>query len=57
MTTLQEAVNEVRRWQRHYLLRQFGENGHVLPENIKLSRAIDILIEAADPGGAVADAR
>lgn len=42
--TVEEAVNELRRWQRHWLLRQFGENGHMLPENIRLSACLDTVI-------------
>jgi hypothetical protein len=41
---LMESITAVRKWQRHWLLRQFGENGQVLPQNLELSSHIDRLI-------------
>lgn len=43
----QEAIRELRQFQRHSLLRQFGEDGHVLAENLKISEAIDAVCERA----------
>jgi len=43
---LEDSVKAVRTWQRHYLLREYGDNGHVLPENLELSGHIDRLISA-----------
>lgn len=47
MPELKESVAAIRKWQRHHLLRQFGDNGHVLPENLELSQHIDRVIDAA----------
>lgn len=41
---VENEVKELRRWQRHWLLRQYGDNGQVLPENIKLSEALDAVL-------------
>lgn len=41
------AIEVLRRYQRHHVLRQFGEDGHVLPECLEVSNAIDELIEDA----------
>jgi hypothetical protein len=41
---LQESFTAVRAWQRHVLLREFGDNGHVLPVNLELSRHIDRIL-------------
>lgn len=49
MTDLETSIAAIRKWQRHWLLRQYGDNGLVLPENIELSEHIDRLIEAAAP--------
>ena len=43
---LARAVSAIRKWQRHWLLRQFGENGTVLRENLELSGCIDVLLSA-----------
>lgn len=43
---VEESVKVVRQWQRHHLLRQFGDNGLVLPENLELSQHIERLIAA-----------
>lgn len=43
-----EAMDEIRKWIRHWLLRQYGENGHVLPENIKLSEHLAALLDYAE---------
>lgn len=47
--SLERSVIELRKWQCHWLLRQFGENGCVLPENLELSKHIDVVIAAAEP--------
>lgn len=47
MDALEKSAYAVRKWQRHYLLRQYGDNGLVLPENMILSEHIDRLIRAA----------
>ena len=39
-----DAINVLQRFQRHRLLREYGENGHVLPDNIVVSRAISTLL-------------
>ncbi len=44
--TRNEAVEELRRFQRHHLLRQYGEDGNVLPENLRVSEAIDAVMKA-----------
>lgn len=46
---LEDSVKAIRKWQRHDLLRQFGENGQVLPENLELSGHIDRLTRRAMP--------
>lgn len=38
----------IRKFQRHWLLRQYGDNGQVLPENIEVSNAIDALFARAE---------
>jgi hypothetical protein len=43
-----ESIVAVREWQRHWLLRQFGEDGQVLPENLQLSTHIDRLISSVE---------
>lgn len=48
MTDLEQSVKAIRQWQRHYLLREYGDNGQVLPENLKLSGHIDTLIEQSE---------
>lgn len=48
MAEIKDSVAAVRKWQRHHLLRQFGDNGHVLPENIELSGHIDALCSAVE---------
>ena len=40
-------VDTLRKFQRHHLLRQFGENGRVLPENMEVSTALDAVLAAA----------
>ena len=57
LTEFEKSVNKLRKWQRHWLLRQYGENGHVLPENIELSNALDIVIDEAAPGAAIPDSQ
>jgi len=47
--TFQEALDVLRRFQRHRLLREYGTDGQVLPENITVSAALDLLIEEALP--------
>lgn len=42
------AIFEVRKWQRHWLMRQFGSDGRVLPENIKLAAHLNIILAAAE---------
>lgn len=49
MTTITQSVEAIRKWQRHWLLRQFGDNGLVLPESIELSRHIDSVLSAISP--------
>jgi len=43
--TINEAVQQLRTFQRHWLLRQYGKDGQVLPENIRVSRALDFVLE------------
>lgn len=50
-----KAVSDLRQWQRHYLLRQYGENGHVLPENLNLSRALDTVLSEVRPNAPLGD--
>lgn len=38
--TFQEALDVLRRFQRHRLLREYGTDGQVLPENITVSAAL-----------------
>lgn len=38
---LQESFTAIRKWQRHILLREFGDNGQVPPTNLTLSKHID----------------
>jgi hypothetical protein len=42
-------IQALRTFQRHVLLREFGEDGHVLPENLEVSTAIDAVLAAAEP--------
>jgi hypothetical protein len=56
-TPLEASVRAIRKWQRHHLLRQFGENGLVLPENMELSQHIDRLISAVIDEQSYADLR
>lgn len=44
MVTLEMSVDAIRKWQRHFLLRQYGDNGQVLQENLDLSGHIDCVI-------------
>lgn len=39
-----DKIDILRRFQREWLLRQYGDDGHVLPENLEVSNAIDGLI-------------
>lgn len=55
LTDFEKAVNKLRIWQRHHLLRQFGDNGLVLPENLELSRSLDRVLEEICGPGAVPD--
>ena len=57
LTEFEKAVNKLRVWQRRNLLRQYGENGLVLPKNIELSQALDIVINEAAPGAATSDSQ
>jgi hypothetical protein len=43
---IENSIDAVRKWQRHHLLRQYGEDGQVLPENIVLSGHIERIIAA-----------
>ena len=43
--TLEAAYHYIRMWQRHHLLRQFGDDGLVLSENLSLSAHIDTLLQ------------
>lgn len=43
---VRESISELRKWQRHHLLRKVGEDGHVLPENLKISKHLDVVIHA-----------
>jgi len=57
MADLEASVKAIRKWQRHWLLRQHGENGQVLPENLELSAHIDRLISAVIDEASFADLR
>lgn len=46
--TNDEATTELRRFQRHQVLRQYGDDGQVLPECLRLSEAIDALFARAE---------
>lgn len=50
---VQASIFALRKWQRHWLLRQYGEDGKVLADNIELSghldRVIDRLCAVATP--------
>lgn len=46
-----EAIAAVRNYQRHFLLRTFGPNGHVIPENVELSEHLTALIDYAERAG------
>lgn len=50
--TMQEALDTIRKWQRHRLLREYNEAGQVPAENIAVSEALDLLIEEALPANA-----
>lgn len=54
---LQESYTAIRKWQRHVLLREYGGDGHVLPENLALSQHIDRLIFRLMDECALADLR
>lgn len=41
-------VDTLRKFQRHQLLRQFGDDGQILPENLEVSRALDALFADAN---------
>jgi len=43
-------VDTLRKFQRHHILRQYGENGHVLPENLEVSAALDAVLDEAKKG-------
>jgi hypothetical protein len=45
MPDVEKAAAAIRKWQRHWLLRQYGDNGLVLPENLELSAHIDTLMQ------------
>jgi hypothetical protein len=44
---LQVSITAIKQWQRHWLLRQYGDDGHVLKQNTELSEHIDRLLAAA----------
>lgn len=44
--SLATSVTALRKWQRQWLLRQYGDDGNVLRENLELSRHLDRVIEA-----------
>lgn len=43
-----DAVTELRRFQRHYLLRTFGDDGHVLPDCVRISEALDVVLSRSN---------
>lgn len=45
---LKLSVERVREWQRHYLLREYGDDGHVLPKNIEISDDLDAIMRALE---------
>lgn len=57
MADLETSVKAIRKWQRHWLLRQYGDNGLVLPENLELSGHLDRLISAVIDEASFADLR
>jgi len=44
---VEAAAEALRTWERHDLLREYGPDGCVLPQNIKASENLDIVIRAA----------
>lgn len=42
------SVLELRKWQRHELLRTYGGDGCVLPRNIEISNHLDALLDLVD---------
>ncbi len=52
MSILQTSIAALRKWQRQWLLRQYGEDGIVLRENVELSEHLDRLLNAADKADA-----
>ena len=46
--TIAQAVKMLRTYQRHRLLREFGDNGLVLAENLDVSQCLDVVIKAAE---------
>jgi hypothetical protein len=44
--TLDEAKAVLRKFQRLYVLRQYGDDGQVFSENLEISRALDVVIDA-----------
>ena len=51
---MNKAVRVLRAYQRHHVLRQYGDDGHVLPESLAVSRALDLVIEQAETAGRAA---
>jgi hypothetical protein len=43
---IDNAALELRKWQRHVLLRTYGDNGQVLPENLAISEHLDTVLSA-----------
>lgn len=47
---ISKSVEAIRLWQRHHLLREYGENGQVLPENLELSEHLDRVLALVPQG-------
>lgn len=47
---LQVSISAIKKWQRHWLLRQYGDDGHVLKRNLDLSEHIDRVLAASPLG-------
>ena len=48
-TRATEAALALRKWQRHTLLRTYGDNGQVVPENIAISGHLETLLSVLPP--------
>lgn len=55
MDELSKSVEAIQKWQRHWLLRQYGDNGQVLSENLELSGHLDRVLSVCLQGYMTAD--